>query len=91
MLRMSKAQYVVVLVLILLALAPSIALGASVLPTIVPKGCLADGGCTSICDIADLAQNILNAAITIAVFLSAILFHVSVDARAVAAYRRRHA
>ncbi|MBI5645053.1 hypothetical protein HY970_03060 [Candidatus Kaiserbacteria bacterium] len=47
---------------------------AAGIPTIVPQQCNEVGGCKSICDIAQLAQNILNAGIYIAVILSAILF-----------------
>ena len=52
---------------------PALALAVG-LPTIVPADCNGSGGCTSICDIALLAQNVLNDGIYITVFLSAILF-----------------
>ncbi|HUO50272.1 MAG TPA: hypothetical protein VMU25_01775 [Candidatus Paceibacterota bacterium] len=42
--------------------------------TIVPTECNGNGGCQSICDLAQLAQNVLNDGIYIAVFLSTILF-----------------
>lgn len=41
---------------------------------IVPEKCNKAGGCDSICDIVDLAQNILNYSIFLAVVLSAFLF-----------------
>jgi hypothetical protein len=41
---------------------------------IVPDSCNQRGGCQSVCDIAQLAQNVLNDGIFIAVVLSAILF-----------------
>src|SRR3989344_4385019 len=59
-------------VLILLAISPSIAFAQ--IPTIVPcTGATGSHPCT-FCDIAQLAQNVLNAGIYIAVFLSAVLF-----------------
>jgi hypothetical protein len=64
--------------IILFALAPAISFAAAGLPTqIVPcSGAVARDGlpaCT-ICHIAELAQNLLNSAIFLAVFMSAILF-----------------
>lgn len=54
---------------------PSIALAANTLPgQIVPESCNQIGGCQSVCDLATIAQNVLNTGIYIAVFLSAILF-----------------
>jgi TRAP-type C4-dicarboxylate transport system permease small subunit len=49
---------------------------AAGLITVVPDNCRDNvvGGCKSICDLAQLAQNVLNDAIYIAVFLSAVLF-----------------
>src|SRR4051812_31007199 len=63
-----------VLFLVLFIVAPSVAMAAGVIPTIVPDTCRGQGGCQSVCDIAQVAQNILNAAIYLAVFLSAVLF-----------------
>ncbi|HEY4516618.1 MAG TPA: hypothetical protein VJG64_01600 [Candidatus Paceibacterota bacterium] len=75
MLGLSGRQYLLVAVLLVLALAPSITLGANILPSqIVPESCSGPGGCKDVCAIAELAQNILNAAIVLAVFLSAALF-----------------
>lgn len=68
---MSKRS-MVALVLMLVIL-PSVAFGAG-LVQIVPQECNQDGGCPSICNLGQLAQNILNDGIYIAVFLSAILF-----------------
>ena len=62
------------LVFLMLVSAPTVALGATTLVTIVPDGCRGNGGCQKVCDIAQLAQNILNDGIYIAVFLSAVLF-----------------
>ena len=54
---------------------PSIALAANTLPgQIVPASCNEVGGCQSVCDLATIAQNVLNTGIYIAVFLSAMLF-----------------
>jgi uncharacterized membrane protein len=41
---------------------------------IIPSDCNGQGGCQSICDIATVAQNVLNVGIFVIVFLSAILF-----------------
>src|SRR3990167_57646 len=66
---------VAVLLAIVFFIAPSIALAASPLPgQIVPEQCNQVGGCQSVCDIATVAQNVLNTGIYIAVFLSAVLF-----------------
>lgn len=65
----------VVLFTVLFIVAPSLTLAATgIIPTIVPDSCNKTGGCSSVCDIATVAQNILNAGIYIAVFLSAMLF-----------------
>ena len=61
-------------VLSALALAPSLALAVSINNPIVPQSCNGKGGCHSICDLATLAQNVMNVGIFVAVFLSAILF-----------------
>ena len=76
MMRISRKQYALALILLVIAIAPSIVLGAGIPNQIVPKtyGCDGPGGCQSVCALADLAQNILGAAIFIAVFLAAILF-----------------
>ncbi|MBI2612586.1 hypothetical protein HYW59_02100 [Candidatus Kaiserbacteria bacterium] len=59
--------------LILIVLAPSIAFAQ--IPTIVPEHCRAGAAKTcGICDIAQLAQNTINAGIYIAIFLAAFLF-----------------
>ena len=63
-----------VFLLTLLCFAGPLAVSAATLPTIVPDTCNQAGGCQSICDIATLAQNLLNDGIFVAVFLSAILF-----------------
>ena len=57
------------------SIAPSIALAANPLPgQIVPVSCNEVGGCQSVCDLATVAQNVLNTGIYVAVFLSAVLF-----------------
>jgi hypothetical protein len=53
---------------------PILAFAAGLPGQIVPASCSGPGGCQSICDIASLAQNLLNTGIYIAVFLSAVLF-----------------
>jgi hypothetical protein len=52
---------------------PSLALAAGMV-AVVPDDCNQAGGCQSICDLAQLAQNVLNDGIYLAVFLSAVLF-----------------
>jgi hypothetical protein len=69
MLRSSRLlQAAILIVLLMMAFAPFAASAA--IPTIVP----CDGVDCNICDIAKLAQNLINAGIYIAIFLSAILF-----------------
>jgi hypothetical protein len=60
--------------LLILIVAPTLASAAVGLPTIVPQECNQAGGCPSICSLAQLAQNVLNGAIYLAVVLSAVLF-----------------
>lgn len=62
--------YLVLLTLLILVIAPSLAFGAGMPEKIVE----CDGVNCTICDIAKVASNILNTAIFIAVFLSGILF-----------------
>lgn len=58
---------------LLILITPSQVFGQ--IPTIVPENCRADAATKcGICDIAQLAQNTINAGIYIAIFLSAILF-----------------
>jgi hypothetical protein len=64
----------VLLLTIMFLFAPVMALGAGLPTRIVPASCDVEGGCQSICDIALLAQNVLNTGIFIAIFLSAVLF-----------------
>jgi len=73
MVRRHAASVIAVLTLLFL-FSPIFVLGQGLPSQIVPKSCLGIGGCQSICDIALLAQNVLNTGIFIAVFLSAILF-----------------
>ncbi len=66
---------IVALFAIIFFIAPSLALAANSLPgQIVPSECNEVGGCKSICDLATVAQNVLNTGIYVAVFLSAVLF-----------------
>lgn len=74
MFKRRRATWVIAVSLLLLALAPSAAFAANGLVSIVPPSCNGSGGCQSVCDIATLAQNILNDAIFLAIFLAAILF-----------------
>jgi hypothetical protein len=55
---------------------PALVLAAGIPTQIVPANCAGPNAAVSckVCDIATLAQNIINAAIFLAVFLSAILF-----------------
>jgi len=62
-----------VILAIVFIIAPSVALGATGLETIVTCGNPGQAAC-NVCDLAKLANNILNDAIYIAVFLSAVLF-----------------
>src|SRR3989344_5175107 len=67
--------HIAVLLTIIFFIAPSLALAANPLPgQIVPEKCNQVGGCQSVCDLATVAQNVLNTGIYIAVFLSAVLF-----------------
>ena len=77
---MVRRQTATVLMM-LLFLTPTAVMAATAtgLQTIVPQqgqgsDCNGPGGCQSICDLALLAQNILNDGIYVAIFLSAILF-----------------
>lgn len=47
---------------------------ASVWKALVPPDCDVQGGCQSICDLAQLIQNIINDGIILATFLAAVLF-----------------
>ncbi len=63
------------LLVAVIMLLPFSAIAQSGLPKqIVPEQCNVPGGCQSICDIAILAQNVLNFGIFMAVVLSAFLF-----------------
>jgi len=66
-------RFAAVLMLVLI-IAPTLASASLGIPTIVPSDCNQPGGCSSICSLAQLAQNVLNAAIYLAVVLSAVLF-----------------
>ncbi|HTR18901.1 MAG TPA: hypothetical protein VMH91_02895 [Candidatus Paceibacterota bacterium] len=70
---MVKRRFAIVALLTLLTLAPTLS-SALGLVSIVPDSCKGAGGCQSICDLAQLAQNALTDGIYIAIFLSAILF-----------------
>ena len=67
--RLQAAVFIPTLTIGFLA-APIVALGAGLPSKIVP----CDGIHCSVCDIAQLAQNVLNTGIYIAIFFSAILF-----------------
>lgn len=68
------AFVIVALFTIMFLFSPVMVLGQGLPSQIVPTSCNGEGGCQSICDVALLAQNVLNTGIFIAVFLSAILF-----------------
>jgi hypothetical protein len=68
-----KRRLAILAFLTFLTLAP-LAVSAVGLQPIVPSDCNQAGGCQSICDLAQLAQNGLDDGIYIAIFLSAILF-----------------
>ena len=57
-----------------LASLPGAAIAASLSNPIVPTSCNQAGGCSSVCDIVTLAQNVLNAGIFLAVILSSVMF-----------------
>ena len=73
--RMTRRQLsnLVVLGVLIFSMAPSLALAAGLPGQIVPCGSANQAACT-VCDLAKVANNILNTAIYIAVFLSAVLF-----------------
>ena len=75
MFRMRALGWMVPTLLCLALLIPFFAVAAE-LPTIVPEDCRGANAARDcgVCDIAQLAQNALNAGIYIAIFLSAILF-----------------
>ncbi len=73
MIQLNRRRLVLVFSIAALTLAPSVVFAVG-LVAIVPPSCNVVGGCSSICDIAQLAQNILNDSIFIAVFLAAFLF-----------------
>lgn len=68
------ALVTVTLFTLMFLFSPVLVLGQGLPSQIVPTSCNEPGGCKSICDIALVAQNLLNTGIFIAVFLSAILF-----------------
>ena len=68
-----RKRKIAIAIATLLMCAPTLVLAAGLI-TVVPESCNGPGGCQSICDIAQIAQNVLNDAIYIAVFLSAVLF-----------------
>ena len=66
-------RHVLTVLMAIFFMAPSLVMAAG-LTTVVPSDCNGNGGCQSICDLAQLAQNVLNDGIYLAVFLSAVLF-----------------
>ena len=65
-----------IVILIVIAMAPTLALAAGLPTQIIPERCTGPDAAKncSVCDIAKLVQNVLNAGIFLAVFLSAALF-----------------
>jgi hypothetical protein len=70
--RRTAIAFIVVAALFMVA--PQYTFAAGGLIQLVPETCNDVGGCHSVCDIATLANNILNDLIYIAVILSAVLF-----------------
>lgn len=68
-----KRQLAVFALVTAFTVAPAVTFALGLTP-IVPPDCNGRGGCTSICDLAQLAQNVLNDGIFTAIFLSAVLF-----------------
>lgn len=62
------------LLLVLIIVPAGHVFGEPLIPQIVPESCANSVGGCGLCDFATLAQNILNGAIFLAVFLSAVLF-----------------
>jgi len=73
---LSRKTLVFTMLLFVLFLIPVISNAAELPGAIVPSNCSGADAATKcgVCDIAQLAQNILNTAIYLAVFLSAVLF-----------------
>lgn len=71
---MSKRKIASFLFTFFIMVAPSLSFAAGGLVQIVPDSCNGIGGCQSICDVAKLAQNVLNDGIYFAVVISAVLF-----------------
>ena len=70
-----RTARIAVIVVMLCFLPLSVVAQGNILPgQIVPEKCNDKGGCKSVCQLAEVAQNILNTGIYIAVFLSAVLF-----------------
>lgn len=70
-----KFRHLAVISIISIAVStPAISFAAGLPTQIVPSDCNGTGGCQSICDVADLANNILNLVIFTAVFVAGVLF-----------------
>src|SRR3989344_5387860 len=75
MTRREMVRMFIIFFIVFIAVPSAVLAQQNILPgQIVPATCNEPGGCKSICDIATVAQNILNTGIYIAVFLSAVLF-----------------
>ena len=70
MYKSTELRWCTVLLLILMALAPVVAIGAGLPDKIVT----CDGVDCKVCDVATTAQNVLNMGIFVTIFLSAVLF-----------------
>ncbi len=72
----NRALHVCTVLLLLVAIFPAVAFGAIMPKQIVPENCSGPNAATAcgVCDFATLAQNILNTAIFLAIFLCAVLF-----------------
>src|SRR3989344_2352923 len=75
MTRREMVRMFIIFFIVFIAVPSAVLAQQNILPgQIVPATCNEPGGCKSICDIATVAQNVLNTGIYIAVFLSAVLF-----------------
>ena len=68
-----KRRSILTILMAILFITPTLVMAAG-LVQVVPPDCDQKGGCSSICDLAQLAQNVLNDGIYLSIFLSAALF-----------------
>lgn len=70
----TRTRLLATIAVFLLFTLPVLASAQKIPTQIVPKSCMGDGGCQKVCDIVELASNILNFAIFLGVVFSAVLF-----------------